>query len=91
MDAVTRRVENSTWTSKGKHLVGNAHSKVWKEVCFMKSSLRLGIRWEVENGKQINIWNELWILGQGSTLTENIPSNYHIKMVSEFIPTETKI
>ncbi|CAL1358453.1 unnamed protein product [Linum trigynum] len=54
-------------------------SYVWRSVLASKDILREGLRWRVENGHKIDIWQDRWI---PSSLSYKIESS-----VSQFTPT----
>lgn len=64
----------------------NNSSWLWKNIIKRRDLLKQGIRWEVSNGENINLWEDKWIPTiKRMKITTNKPSNNLVEKVSDVI------
>lgn len=44
------------------------HSRIWKEVTFMKALIRKEMKWDIRSGTKVFIWTDTWIDKAGTVL-----------------------
>lgn len=62
-DAIISRVFNAKYFPIGDLLgtsIGHNPSYVWRSICALRVVVKGGLRWRVDDGSNIRIWDDIW-------------------------------
>lgn len=75
---------NDFWTKE----LGTSPSFSWRSILAAREVLKTGVRWQVGNGKHINIWSDAWLLGVFPHCSTSPPREDAPKLVADLIDFE---